>query len=133
MHAALAVRDVVDIDGYRNPRAALILELFSEVGHLVLGAELGGSGELPPDLGPFTSRENVVDSAPRNQHGVGSSGGQRGCLFAIGDKAILATRYRKVNWLGQFLFEQRHRSIDLAHVVDEEVWPDDNIIETSSI
>ena len=89
MNAALAMRDMIDIDGDRDARAALILELFSIVDHLVLGAKLGGGRELPPDLGPFTSREKVVDPSIRNHHGVRGSGGQSGFLFAIGKKQFL--------------------------------------------
>jgi len=35
--------------------------------------------------------------------------------------------------LGQLLPEQRYRGIDRTHIVDEEVGPDDNIVETRSI
>ena len=53
MNAAFAVRYVIDIHGNRDAGAALVLQPLGEVHHLVLGAEFGGGGELPPELRPL--------------------------------------------------------------------------------
>jgi len=61
--AALAMRYMIDIDGDRDRRAALILEFFSVVGHLALGAEFSGRRKLPPDLWPLAA-ERMLSMPP---------------------------------------------------------------------
>src|SRR6476660_6878435 len=89
MDAALAARHVIDIHGNRNAGAALILQLSGEVHHLILVAEFGGGGELPPELRAFARIDDLVDAAGGNQHGVRSRGALSYLLIATREGAVL--------------------------------------------
>ena len=126
--AALAMRDMHDIDRERDGAGAGIFDALDEVEHRVLGAELAAARELPPILRPLAGRDDFIDAAVGDHERVGIARGFGDLVLAVRVEAVFSTGGVDENRMPERFSEQSGFDADLVDV-GQEPRPNDDAAE----